>query len=363
MTLPRVANDTDFIAEPHVLVDRDGEQLCAIVKATFEYAPQVSSQAARARGDGSFQIAPKDRRRKVRVADVPWGKPEISSILYPSDLCVRKPGTDVIVVGRAHAPGGRPAPTFDASIRLGRLFKTVRITGPRVFRDDGRGVGAPQPIGSLELRYEHAFGGTQLDPPPMIEDARNPVGHGFTKDPARVAGRPAPQIEDPAEPIGDPLALPRPAGLGPLGRHWEPRRKLWGTYDAAWVEKRSPLPPRDFDDRATCFAPRELIATPPLVGGEPGVLTNLTRGGGIVELVLPRLRLEIVFRRNGVEPASFTPPIDTVVFDTLAIVPREHKVGATAAAASFTVELVYRASVAAPARWQNGEIIVREARG
>ena len=105
-----------------------------------------------------------------------------------------------------------------------------------------------------------------------------------------------------------------------------------------------------------------VVATPHLVGGESGALTNLTRGGGIVEIVLPRLSLEVVFRRKGESPAIFQPPIDTVVIDTLTAVPRDRKQGATAAAASFTIELVYRAAVPAPARWSAGEIVIREAR-
>jgi len=356
MTLPRVVNDTDFIAEPHVLCDREAEQLCAIVKATFEYAPE------RRGADGTFQIAPRERRRKIRAADVPWGKPDVSSILYPSDLCVRKVGTDVVVVGRAHAPARRAVPSFEASIRIGSAHRAVRVTGPRVFRDDGRGVGAPQPIAFLDLRYEHAFGGVQKEPLPFIEEARNPVGRGFTNDAARVAGRPAPQIEGVADPVSDPLALPRPGGLGPIGRHWEPRRKLWGTFDASWVANHSPLMPRDFDDRASSFAPQELIATPHLRGGETGMLTNLTVGGGALEIVLPRLRLEILFRQRNAEAVSFTPPLDTVLVDTLFAVPRSRARGATTSGTTFTVELVYRAAVPAKARWGDGEIVIREKR-
>src|SRR5688500_3308345 len=107
MSLPSVDNDTDFIAEPHTLADRDREKLCAIVKATFEYVPGPPRGA-----DGSFTIAPSTRRRAVRPADIPWGEPQRSSILYPSDLCVRKVATDIVVVAAGHAPGGNAVPSF-----------------------------------------------------------------------------------------------------------------------------------------------------------------------------------------------------------------------------------------------------------
>ena len=80
-------NYTDFAAHPQLLLDRDGEQLVVIVKASFELHP----------GSAELRVAPPERRRGVRFADVPWGKPEISSILYPADVCVREDavlGTD-----------------------------------------------------------------------------------------------------------------------------------------------------------------------------------------------------------------------------------------------------------------------------
>ncbi len=360
MTLPRVHNETDFVAEPHVLLDGDGEKLCAIVKATFELA------RGQPRGDdGSFTIAPKPRRRGVRAADVPWGKPEISSVRYPADLCVRKPGTEVVVVAQAHAPGGLPAPRFDAAVRVGSIGKTVRVTGPRVFLPDDGGVSDPTEIASLVLRYEYAFGGTDASRPDhFAEDPRNPIGRGFAVDPKSLGGKPAPQIEDPAEPIGAPSKRPKPAGLGPLGRHWEPRRGRWGTYGPDWLRRRSPLPPTDFDERANVSAPEGLWAQQPLRGGEEGALTNLTPSGGVVPFRLPTIRLTIGFRIKGRDPIEVSPPLDTVVLDTVLVAPPRLDGSGTAAWASpLTLELVMRASAPAPLKWSSGEIVVEERRG
>ncbi|MFO0554133.1 MAG: DUF2169 domain-containing protein [Polyangiaceae bacterium] len=364
MSEPPVRNDTDFIADPQVLADRDGEKLCAIVKATFELVDGPARGA-----DGTFAIAPKGRRRKLRSADFPWGEPTKSSIMYPTDLCVYKPATDVVVVAVAHAPGGTPVPTFDAGVRVGRVQKVVRITGPRAWVAGGDALTQPRPVRSLEVRYDWAFGGSDLSGDKTIEDARNPVGMGVVGNKSALEAKAGPQIEDPLEPIKDAHGRPKPAGLGAIGRHWEPRRRYWGTYDTKWLEGRAPLPPADFDDRANLCATPELIASPYLVGLEEGALTNLTPGGGTVGFVLPRVRLSIEFLVKGRERETFTPPLDTVLLDTVSVPrpkPKEGEDPATAAKLGpitpLVIELVWRAAVRAPRKLSDAEIIVTEKR-
>jgi hypothetical protein len=359
VTSPRVHNETDFVAEPHVLLDRDGEKLCAIVKATFELRPGPPKGP-----DGSFAIAPKARRRGIRAADVPWDKPEVSSIRYPSDLYVRKPGAEIIVVAQAHAPGGKAVPRFEAGVRVGALSKVVSVTGPRRFLPDDGGVTEPEPTNAVPMRYELAFGGSDAsDPERFVEDARNPIGRGVASHPNKLEGKPAPQIEDPKDPVGAPSKRPKPAGLGPVGRHWEPRRRLWGTYDASWLKRRAPLPPGDYDDRASFSAPEGLVSSAPLKGGEEGALINLTPGGGTLSFQLPRLRVAIVFRVKGREEERFAAPIDTLVLDTVAVPPPTiDRTGNTAWSSPLTIELVMRAFVGAPLRWSSGEIVIEERR-
>ncbi|NUP06743.1 MAG: DUF2169 domain-containing protein [Polyangiaceae bacterium] len=360
MSLPKVDNDTDFVAEPHLLADRDGERLCAIVKATFELVPGPPRGA-----DGSFVIAPKARRRPIRAADIPWGDPERSSIRYPSDLFVRKPATDVVVVAAAHAPGGAPVPSFDAGVRLAKVQKVIRVTGTRLWVHEGDAMTEPRPIRHLLVRYDDAFGGTDIsDPDRFVEDARNPVGRGIAANLGSLDQTPAPQIEDPESPISTARSKPKPAGLGVIGRHWEPRRKRWGTYDKKWQEDRAPLPPLDFDDRANQCATPDLIASPPLVGGEEGALTNLTPNGGTVGFVLPRVKLDIRFRVKGRNDEIFTPAIDTVILDTFAVprAPSEEGAPPGEILSPLAVELVWRASVRGPRSMKDAEIRVQEKR-
>lgn len=348
MDSPTLDNRTDFVARPYTLLGKHGEELVVIAKATFLRRDNASPR------DPSLSLAPRGAERPLRAADVPWGDPEKSSVRYPSDLCLRKPGTDVLVVACAHAPGGRPAPTFEAGIKAGRLEKAIRVTGLRVWEANGAGISAPRPASSVEVRYDFAWGGSDFgDKSRPVYDARNPVGLGVARDPASLTHKPAPMIEDPRSPITSARAANVPVGLGAIGRHWEPRRTYMGTYDAAWLGERAPLLPLDHDDRTNLCASSGLTATPPFEGGEAVALTNLTPGGGTVAFRLPKIRLTMTLAASGVgspPPRSETPHLDTVLIDTLDV-----PEGAVA-----VVELVWRAAFPHPKRLKEARITLTE---
>jgi hypothetical protein len=340
MDLPALDNRTDFAAHPQMLLDRDGEKLAVIVKATYEVHE-----------DGSVDVAPSDRARPVRFADLPWEKDRPESIAYPADVCLRKPGTDVVLVAKAHAPGGRAVPSFDARVEVGPLSRSIVVFGRRLWRDRGAGLTEPAPVDAVEVRYDLAWGGRDdSDPRALVEEPRNPVGRGVARDPAELTHALAPQIEDPAELIASSRTQPKPVGLGPIGRSWEPRRRYAGTYDKAWQEERAPLLPADFDDRFNLCASPGLWATSPLAGGEPVRLLNLVPGGGLLSFSLPKVALEIEIRIEGREPAIFRPHLDTVLVDLLLGPPDTPAV----------VELVWRAHVKAPRKMRDARVVVRE---
>lgn len=340
MDSPQLSNLTDFAVLPHILAGREGEVLAVIVKATFLHKP----------GESELTLAPKAQRVGIRGADVPWGDPEKSSIRYPSDLCLVKPGTDVIVVAAAHAPGGKAAPWFDAGIKLGGVGKTVRLFGLRVWEEKGAGLSAPRPVASMDVRYDFAWGGCDFtDPTKPLEEPRNPVGMGIARDPAQLTHQVAPSIEDPTEPIKNARTAPPPAGLGAIGRHWMPRRKYWGTYDQTWLETRSPLLPKDQDDRANLCASPGLTANPPLLGGEECALLNLTPAGNTVRFRLPKIRVTVeLTAKQRVE--TQTPYLDTVVVDTKETQPPF----------DVRVEMVWRAVFVPPRRLKDAQLSITE---
>jgi hypothetical protein len=338
MHQPALDNKTDFAVHQQILLDSEGEKLIAIVKATFEIR------------DGELVLAPAERTRGIRFADFPWEEEKPESIAYPADVCLRKPGTDVIFVAKACAPGGRAVPSFDVRVEVGSLRRSLTIFGQRLWVDKGGALTAPQPIAEIDLRYDHAWGGRDDEDGEVVEEARNPVGMGVTKKPAALTHKPAPHIEDPSFPIRSVRTAPPPAGLGVVGRSWEPRRRFAGTYGAAWQEFRAPLLPDDFDDRFNLCASPGLTASPPLLGGEAVRLLNLTPGGGALAFELPVVRLEIEFRVKDREPVVLAPYLDTVLVDLY--MPTADK--------PLAVEMVWRASVKAPRRLKDARIIVRE---
>jgi hypothetical protein len=251
----------------------------------------------------------------IRLADVPWDadKPETSSIKFPSDVCLRKPSTDVVVIGSAISDEG-PVKELDVLVRLGPIERAVRVFGPRVWYRSSLGVriAEPTPFETLPLQWEYAYGGADFsDPKRPLEEPRNPVGCGVAHDTDDLVDQPAPRIEDPRDLIAKAKQKVRPAGLAPIGRHWIPRRNYTGTMDEYWQQERMPLLPADFDDRFNQVAPPELVAPTPLRGGERVQLLGLC-ADGVLQFELPRMHF---FVGAGTDDAvtEYRPMLDTVL--------------------------------------------------
>ena len=290
MNPPPLSKATDAsVALLPQLIGTGEEVIVAVVKQRF----QVTASGRTTRVPGA----------KVNVTDVPWDEdePEKSSLKLPSDLCVHKPGTDVLIAGAAVAKGRARVRQLDVGLRVGALQKALRVYGPRVWYRGlvGIGLSAPEPFEELPLRWEYAWGGRDdSDPKKPVEEPRNPVGRGVTRDPASLIGKAGPAIEDIGHLVSTTRSSPPPAGVGPIGRHWMPRRKYAGTYDGNWKKTRMPLPPADFDPRFEQAAPPDQIASGYLRGGEQVGLHNLCADGPLV-FALPRLAFFVGSRLDG----------------------------------------------------------------
>jgi hypothetical protein len=272
---------------------------------------------------------------KVNVADVPWDEdaPEKSSVKLAADLCLVKPATDVLVTGSAIAPAGARVKQLDVVLRVGGLQKMVRVYGPRIWRQGvvGLTLSPPEPFEWVELRWENAWGGRDdSDPKKPLEEPRNPAGRGLARDPSKLLHQLAPSIEDPAHPLDG--RSPAPGGVGPIGRHFMPRRRYAGTYDEAWKKSRMPLPPHDYDPRFEQVAPPDQIAQGYLRGGEPVGIANASAEGPFA-FELPRLAFFVGARLDGQLLEHRT------AMDTLVLYPGQR---------SF--EMTWRAAVPVPRR-------------
>jgi hypothetical protein len=302
----QVENWTPFATDRSWVRDRDGAEVWLVaVRCTFLVRP-----------DGTTVVA--DEQAPPVLAPKYRGEPAATSLQFDSDFYLTKPTTDVLLLGHAYAPGGKPTTAVDVTMQVADVRKTLRVTGDRPYQKTAFGLtaGAAQPFSRMPLTYERAYGGAEPNPPknpdrPRFEE-RNPVGTGF----APTEGKSAPNVEYPGLNLGS-----RPAGFGPIGSHWQPRANYAGTYDERWKKERHPLYPTDLDDRFFLCSPEDQRPKEFLRGGELVELTNLTPGGRLA-FVLPRVAFgfETVLRngerlqhRGALHSVTLEPDVPRVV--------------------------------------------------
>jgi hypothetical protein len=190
-----------------------------------------------------------DEDHPLMAGDVYWDHPMNSSVRYESDFIPFKPATDIVLNGVAHAPGGAETTSCLVSFGIGDRVKSVAVIGDRVARyaDGGTPLFTePIPFTSMALRYERAYGGTDVysDPKVPYPYPRNPLGRGFVvRNSARtIDNLPLPNLEDPSSPLTpESLCLgeyaawesrPAPANLGWIPKTWLPRALLAGIMPA-----------------------------------------------------------------------------------------------------------------------------------
>ena len=207
--------------------------LSVLLKRTFEILPGRVCQPA-----------PEDRA--LLPADVFWDAPNNSSVRFETDFIPYKPGTDVVLNGTVYAPGGAPTTACDVMLSVGGRMRTIVAIGDRkaAFNDGGTPrFTDPTPFTTMDLRYERAYGGTDVysDPAAALAFPPNPLGRGFViKNTAdALDGLPLPNMEDPTAfltpeqlCVGDyrqwtTRALP--AGFGWVPKTWLPRAQLVGV--------------------------------------------------------------------------------------------------------------------------------------
>jgi hypothetical protein len=243
--LPDVLNPTPLIAEVLPLVPPSRDKLTLIVKGTFDVR--------------------RDGRTRLAKAQLPLGGDEhegdgTTPVRYESDLVPFKPRADLLCVGRAYASGGQPVTSLHVRFGLVDRPKEIRVFGERRLRMIGPTpeIGPPEPFTAMDLSYCRAFGGADpKDPDGMGFCPTNPVGRGYARSAGAQRDRPMPNLEDPRRPLRTLGESQPPAGFGPIGRAWQPRLALAGTYDERWQRERAPEPPEDFDYRFFNAAPAD----------------------------------------------------------------------------------------------------------
>jgi hypothetical protein len=294
----RIDNQTPFAVATVLWEHLDGTaRLSIVVKATFSFEGRVAEP-------------PPERRIPIFEGDQVRESEGSGAFLLESDRVPFKPRADVVLVGKAHASGGKPVTKMEIGLKVGRLARTLRVIGDRKWWFPTRmamvpSPSEPEPFRTMDLVYERAFGG--IDAVSGLWYAENPEGRGFIGKKSREAAHdtPLPNIEDPADPITSWDSRPKkPAGFGFYGRGWMPRRALAGTYDEKYTKERHPKPPLDFSLAFFNAAHPDLQVEGYLKGDEEVELRGATPEG-IVRFKLPGVRPRITIARWAEDPGQW----------------------------------------------------------
>ena len=285
-------NQTPFVFAPIVgQLGYPKHSLTLVVKATFDLKPEG--------------VATPLEEQPFPSGDEPYPDDEeqTGGPRYESDFAHFKPRTDLMLVGKCHAPGGAPTETCAVTFRVGGKSRTLTVIGDRYW-DKGlirSTVTKAKPFTEMELRYEHAFGGKGFK--------QNPAGKGYAKviNESDETLWPLPNIEDPQSLIQSPRDQPQPAGFGPLGKMWQDRHAKLGTYKGTWSKTRFPWFPEDLDWTHFNAAPDAMQAESYLRGDEEIYLENLHPEHTQYRCRLPGLRVrcfldEVHGGQNGSQP-------------------------------------------------------------
>ena len=173
----------------------------------------------------------------------PDGPGPSAPLTYASDLPIAKPMADVLVVGNAHAPGGKPTQQMTASVRVGSLSRRFVVTGDRFWKQGllSSSLSTAAPFKSMPLSAARAFGGPG--------SKANPAGMGgaIVELADGFKARPAPNLELDGQVMDSPRAKPVPALLGPIPTDWPARASLMTGFKGDYLKTRWPALPADFD--------------------------------------------------------------------------------------------------------------------
>lgn len=294
----------------------DQNHIVVIVKGTFDIEPAEQ------------RVSVSNQQAEILLEDAYWGKPGESSLKYEADIALGKPGTDVILIGKAQSTRGAVR-QLDVSLRAGSLHKLIRVFGNRYWEKatTGWSMTNPEPFESLPLVYEFAFGGVNPGTEEGAQaefDQRNPVGKGYvsSKSPDTRERIPLPNLELPDQLITKIRNHPEPAGFAAVARNWEPRSLLMGTYDKEWEENRNPLLPEDFDPACYSAASAGLCSEGHFSGGEQVAIINASAEGQM-QFTLPTNKIQAICCIDSQQTEH------SLVMDTVVIEPQRNKLTIT----------------------------------
>lgn len=251
---------------------RGDHTLTVVAKATYTLLPGESPLA--------------DEQDPIHESDGYWNYDAAS------DLAPFKRRADVLLVGNAFAPGGKPVRSLTVRLSVGAVDKSIEVHGDRSFGPDGKVRGGAL-FAKMRLRWERAAGGP---------DTSNPVG-------VRAGAGVLPNLQPPGFPVGGPGDVIPPVCFGPIAPTWPARSRRLHPALAGWDHRRwyeRPLPddldPAFFnaappDQQVDGIRPDERVELENLHPDHPRLLTRLVASAPRVIVERPDAAEEVLGMR------------------------------------------------------------------
>lgn len=295
--------------------------LSVLAKRTYEIAP------------GKIFLA--NDQLPLNPSDIPSdpSNPFYSETLAESDLIPYKPFTDIVILGKAHAPRGKNAYNLECGVKIGPVSKKLVVSGDRkvesklmrsLFFTD------PIPFEAMDIGYSNTYGGrAKSKDGTLYPFPPNPLGRGFNlkggfEEYSEII---VPNVEDPNSPIlpehlvldkfDDWKNAPKPASFGWTKQNFFPRFTYAGIIPelpgalAAGYEINPNLPKMDarFYQGAS-----EGLCNQVLKGNEHVKLSYMDPENPTFEFELPQERPVITLKVDSGQH-KLDPIIQTIIID------------------------------------------------
>ncbi|MFO0553366.1 MAG: DUF2169 domain-containing protein [Polyangiaceae bacterium] len=248
------------------------------------------------------ELVPAQSQEAVQKHDTFWDDDPLRSLTAFSESAPTKPRAEILVVGHAYSPTGKPVRSLVARVAFDTVDKSIEVVADRAVGPDGTVYQGPR-FTRMPLTYERTSGGPgTMNPVGVRSDTRDPYGRLPLPNITRVG-----QGEET-------MTTTEPVGLGPLSPSWPGRAEKCGykPFDVGALEG-GPLP-EDLELGFFNLAPPDQQLDS-IADDAALVLEGLHPQHGVITTKLPGLRPKVtVERRSGVERPNLR--ADTIWIDT-----------------------------------------------